>query len=228
MSETFGLVIFGLIVGFFALLFWLTYARVETGAKFASERGWEFQDLLPQFGRAQRQHIFRSASPDGILWELVINLKQSDTQTVPIASTVWSVAQIHSRRGLVLLGPALGASFDQFDFTHPVITLFLRVILGDEADQISHLQRVPLEGQSKLTVLATNPDEARRMITLELLEHYQTWLKTYTGEDLFPVLYVNQQRVQIKVKNPLTKATDADAFVAFCLNVAHCLKQGSS
>jgi hypothetical protein len=219
MPNYIGLLILGVIIAFFIILFLVTYRRVEIGAAFAKERGWEFQDVLPQFGQAQRQRLFRGMSADGVSWEMIVNLKQSTSRAVPVASTIWSTDQIRSSSGIVLIGPTLDPSFEQFDLSNPIITMFFRMILGDDADQMSDLQRVLIPEQSTVNVLATNREYARAIVTAEVLDCYQKWLMTYKHEEYFPVLFLNRDHLQFKVQRALTKAADADAFVNLCLNV---------
>lgn len=219
-----GLIIFGAILALFALLLIPYFKRVETGAEFANERGWQFQDVLPQPGRAQRQHVFRGRSSDGIEWEMVMNLKQSTTKTIPVASTIWSTDQIRSRSGIVLIGPKLDKYFDTLDLSNPLVTMFFRMVLGDEADQISDLRRVQIEGQDNMTVLATDSEYGQKIVTSEVLGCYQDWGKDYKGEDHFPILFLGENRLQFKVKRALTKAAEADAFVNFCVRVGTFVK----
>lgn len=227
MSEYVGLLALGIVGVFFAILliyYFRTMPRVETGAEFAKERGWQFQDVLPQFGRAQRQHIFRGRSPDGIAWEMVINLKQSSSRHIPIASTIWSTDQIRSNKEIVLVGPKLDPSFDDFNLSNPLVTLFFRMILGDEADQISELKRVPIADQNTMTILATDSEYGKKIVTSEVLGCYQDWGKDYKGEDRFPILFLGRNALQFKVKSALTKAAEADTFANFCLKVATLVK----
>lgn len=228
MPEYIGLIIFGAILALFALLLIPYFKRVETGAEFANERGWRFQDVLPQPGRAQRQHVFRGRSSDGIEWEMVINLKQSTTKTIPVASTIWSTDQIRSRSGIVLIGPKLDKYFDTLDLSNPLVTMFFRMVLGDEADQISDLRRLQIEGQDNMTVLATDSEYGKQIVTSEVLGCYQDWGNEYKGEDRFPILFLGENRLQFKVKRSLTKAAEADAFVNFCLKVATLMKMNIS
>jgi hypothetical protein len=230
MSEYVGLIALGVVGAFFAVLlmyYFKTMQRVETGAEFAHERGWQFQDVLPQFGHAQRQHIFRGRSAEGFEWEMVINLKQSTTQTIPVASTVWSTDQIRSSNGIVLVGPKLDKLFDSLDLSNPLVAMFFRMILGDEADRIDDLKRVTIEGLCDLTVLATDSEYGKKIVTSELLDCYQNWMKTYKGEERFPVLLLSKDRFQFKVKRVLTRAAEADAFVNFCLRVALSVKMST-
>jgi hypothetical protein len=231
MSEYGGLIALGVVGTFFAVLliyYFKTMQRVETGEQFAHERGWQFQDVLPQLGHAQRQYIFRGRSADkGIEWEMVINLKQSTTQTIPIASTVWSTDQIRSSNGIVLVGPKLDKFFDTLDLSNPMVTMFFRMILGDEADRIGDLKRVTIEGTSNLTVLATDSEYGKKIITSEVLDWYQDWIKRYKGEERFPVLFLSNDRFQFKVKRTLTRAAEADAFVNFCLGVASSVRMST-
>jgi hypothetical protein len=230
MSEYVGLIALGVVGAFFAVLlmyYFKTMQRVETGEQFAHERGWQFQDVLPQLGHAQRQHIFRGRSADGIEWEMVINLKQSTTQTIPVASTVWSTDQIRSRNGIVLVGPKLDKFFDSLDLSNPLVAMFFRMILGDEADRIGDLKRVTIEGPSNLTVLANDSKYGKKIVTSEVLDYYQDWVKRYKGEERFPVLFLSNDRLQFKVKRALTRAAEADAFVNFCLRVASSVRMNT-
>jgi hypothetical protein len=228
MPEYIGLIIFGAILALFAILLIPHFKRVETGAEFASKRGWQFQDVLPQPGRAQRQHVFRGRSSDGIEWEMVINLKQSTTETIPVTSTIWSTEQIRSSSGIVLIGPKLDKYFDSLDLSNPVVSMFFRMILGDEADQISNLKRLPIEGQSNLTVLATDSEYGQKIVTSEVFSCYQDWRKEYKEEKRFPILFLGENRLQFKVKRALTNAAEADAFVNFCSRVATLVKMNVS
>jgi hypothetical protein len=227
MVDYMGLLVFGIVCVFFAILlvyYFKTTLRVETGAEFAQKRGWQFQDVLPQFGRAQRQHIFRGTSPEGLTWELAINLKQSTTGTIPVASTIWSTDQIRSRQGIVLIGPKLDKFFNTLDLSNPLTTMFFRMILGDEAEQIPNLKRLPIEGQHNLTVLATESEYGQQIVSTEVLGSYQDWSKKYKGEDYVPIFFLGKNTCQFKVKKALTKAIEADAFVNFCLRVATLVK----
>lgn len=228
MPEYIGLIILGAIFALFAFLLIPHFKRVETGAKFASERGWQFQDVLSQLGRAQRQHVFRGRGAEGIEWEMVINLKQSTTETTPVASTIWRANQIRSSSGIVLIGPKLDKYFDSLDFSNPVVSIFFRMILGDEADQVSDLKRVPIESQSNLTVLATDSEYGQKIATSEVLGCYQDLGKDYKGEDRFPILFLGENGLQFKMKRALTKAAEADAFVNFCSRVATLVKMNIS
>lgn len=219
-----GLMILGAIAVLFVILLRPYFKGIETNAEFANERGWQFQDVLPQFGHAQRQHIFHGRSSEGIEWELVINLKQSSTRTMPVASTIWSTEQIRSSNGIVLIGPKLDKLFDTLDLSNPLVTMFFRMILGDEAERIADLKRVSIEGQGDLTVLAVDSEYGQKIVTSEVLACYQHWSKEYKGEERFPVLFLGKNRLQFKVKRALTKAAEADAFVNFCLNVTALVK----
>ncbi len=219
-----GLLILAAIGALFAILLIPYFKRVETGSEFAHKRGWQFQDVLPQLGRAQRQHIFRGRSADGIEWEMVINLKRSTSRAIPVASTIWSTSQIWSSNGIVLIGPKLDKYFDTLDLSNPLVTMFFRTILGDEAEQISELKRMPIEGQSNLTVLVTDSEYGKKIVTSEVLGYYQDWGKDYKGEERFPILFLGKDRLQFKVKRALTKAAEADVFVNFCVKVAAFVK----
>lgn len=222
MSELIGLGVFALIVaGFVALFFWTNAGRrVEINAEFARERGWQFEDRLPQLGRAQRQHILRGTSADGLAWELTLNLAQSNTTTVPATSTIWQTAQVRSAHGLVLIGPQLDKSFDTLDFSHPLLKMGLQMMLGDTAEQVPDLQRVPMPDQAALTILATDAEYARQVITAPILEAYGRWMQTYRGKERVPICVLRDTSLEIKVQAAFTKAADLDAFVALCLDMA--------
>lgn len=221
MSQILGLVALGIIIGGFVLLFFLfnRAQRVEINAEFARERGWQFQDVLPQFGCAQRQHILRGSSPDGLEWEMVIHLQQSTTTTVPPASTLWSTDQIRSEKGLVLIGPQVDKSFDTLDLSHPLLNALLRMMLGDAADQLPQLQRVPMTSPTVLTVLATDIEYGQTIITPKILDCYQDRLDVYPGEKHFPILLLRDTGLQIKVREALNKTAEVDAFVNFCVHL---------
>ena len=101
-------------------------------------------------------------------------------------------------------------------------------MLGDEADQISDLKRMQIEGQNNLTVLATDSEYGQKIVTSEVLNCYQDWTKDYKGEDHFPILFLGKNSLQFKVKKALTKAAEADVFVNFCLRVATFVKRNIS
>lgn len=226
MSQILGLVVLGIIIGGFVLLFFFLNRtqRVEVNGEFARERGWQFQDALPQFGRAQRQHILRGSSPDGLEWEMIIHLQQSTTTTVPTASTVWSTKQIRSEKGLILIGPQLDKTFDTLDLSHPLLKIGLSVMLGDEASHIPELQRVPMASPNALTVLATDIEYAQTIVTPEILECYGDWTSGYPGKKRLPICLLKDNGLQIKVQKALIKAAGVDAFVRFCLKIAMLMK----
>ena len=222
MSGYIGLLILGLIIAFFVILFlYLNRMRqVETGAEFARERGWQFQDALPQFGHAQRQQVYHGRSSEGLEWEMIINLGKSTTQTIPMASTIWSTEQIKSDHGIVLVGPKLDKFFDTLDLSNPLVTMFFRMILGDEADQIHNLQRLPIEGQETLTVLTTDSEYGEKIVSSKVLGYYQDWRNIYKDTDRCPIFFLGKNGLQFKVKKALMKAAEAEAFVDFCIKIA--------
>ncbi len=226
MANMLGLLVFALIVaGFVALFFYLNLQqRVEIDAAFAGERGWQFEDLLPQFGRAQRQHILRGRSDTGTEWEVIISLQQATTMAVPVASTMWNTQQVRSANGLVLIGPQLDKSFDTLDLSHPLVKMGLKMMLGDTAEQIPDLQRVPMPGQDALTVLAVDGTYAQTIVTSTILDSYGMWMQRYGGKELVPICVLRDTSLQIKVQKALTKAADVDAFVRFCCDIAALMK----
>jgi hypothetical protein len=221
MSQIVGLLVLGLIIGGFALLFFVLNCgqRVEINAEFARQREWRFQDVLPQFGRAQRQHILQGNSSDGLEWEMVIYLQQSTTTTVSTASTIWSTEQIRSEKGLVLVGPQLDKTFDALDLSHPLLNTVLKTMLGDEADQLPQLQRVPMIFPTALTVFAADIEYGKTIITPKILDCYQGWRHVYPGEKYFPILLLRNSSLQMKIRKALIKAAEVDAFVNFCVHL---------
>jgi hypothetical protein len=223
MSETIGLIIFAAMLTVLAILlvnYFRKRERIEIDEAFARARGWEYRDALPQFGRAQRQRVFGPADPDPFPWELTISLPQpGSSATVPVASTVWRTEQVRLEQGVCVIGPLLSQPIGQIDLSSSLMSGLFRLFLGDDVAHLASLQQVILPDTARLTILATDPQQASELLTDEVIDQYDDWLNRFPDEHFFPVLLLNETGLQFKVRKALTKARHADSFVKFCIEV---------
>jgi hypothetical protein len=230
MSETIGLIIFAAMLTVLAVLlvdYFRKRERVEIDEAFAQARGWEYRDALPQFGRAQRQRVLSPADLDPFPWELIILLPQAGSSaTVPVSSTVWRTTRVRLERGVCVIGPPLSQPIGQIDLSSPIVSGLFRLFLGDDALQLANLQQVLLPDTARLTVLATDPQQASDLLKDEMIDQYDAWLNRFPDEGCFPVLLLNETELQFKVRKALTKASDVDSFVEFCIAVTSSMPGG--
>ena len=223
MSETIGLIIFAVMLTVLAILlvdYFRKREKIEIDEAFAQTRGWKYRDALPQFGRAQRQRVFGPTDPNPFPWELIISLPQAGSSaTMPVTSTVWRTAQVRLEQGVCVIGPLLSQPIGQIDLSSPIMSGLFRLFLGDDVLHLASLQQVTLPDTTRLTVLATDPQQASELLKDEVIDRYDGWLNRFPDEDCFPVLLLNATELQFKVRKALTKASDADSFVKFCIEV---------
>ena len=220
MSETMGLVIFGILLAVMAILL-VDYSRrrerIETDAAFAQERGWSYKEILPGLGQSQRQRVFAPIDPEPLPWKMTISLPQSSSSTsVPAMSTVWYTTQVRSRYGTCIIGPVLPQPMEKLDLSSPIVTGLLRLFLGSDAQPLTELQVASLPDTVKLTILSTDPEHILEIIKNDVIDWYDDWLNRFPEEDCFPIMIFDEHKLRVKTRKALTKASEADAFVRFC------------
>ncbi len=222
MSNFAGLILLAIIFGGMAVLFWYTRSsdKIEINESFAMERGWDFKDVLPQFGQAQRKRILKADSP--FTWELEISLRQSTVNTsIPATSTIWRTGEVGLDEGMIVIGPKLSGGMSDIDLSSPLVAAFFRFFMaGDLANEISNLKPTDMPDGENLTILATDPNRAPAVLYAGLMEEYRLWLTRFKKEESFPVMLLNPNRLQFKTRKALKKADEVDQFVDFAIRSA--------
>jgi hypothetical protein len=221
MSNIAGLILLVIIFAGMAALFWYTRSsdKLEINESFAMERGWDFKDVLPQFGQAQRKRILKTDTP--FSWEVEISLQQSTNDvSIPVTSTIWRTDEIHLDEGMIVIGPKLTGGMEDIDLSSPLVSTFFRIFRGDLANEIGNLKPVDMPYNGNLTILATDPDRASAVLDDGVLEEYRLWLTRYDKEETFPVMLLSQDWLQFKVRKALKKADEVDQFVDFSIRAA--------
>ena len=221
MSNIAGLILLVIIFAGMAALFWYTRSsdKLEINESFAMERGWDFKDVLPQFGQAQRKRILKADTP--FSWEVEISLQQSTSDvSIPVTSTVWRTDEIHLDEGMIVIGPKLTGGMEGIDLSSPLVTTFFRIFLGDLANEIGKLKPADIPDSGNLTILATDPNCVPAVLDVGIFEEYRLWLTRFRKEETFPVMLLSQDWLQFKVRKALKKADEVDQFVDFSIRAA--------
>lgn len=221
MSNIAGLILLVIIFAGMAALFWYTRSsdKLEINESFAMERGWDFKDVLPQFGQAQRKRILKADTP--FSWEVEISLQQSTSDvSIPVTSTVWRTDEIHWDEGMIVIGPKLTGGMEHIDLSSPLVSTFFRFFMGDLANEIANLKPADMPDSGKLTILATDPNRVPAVLDDGVFEEYRLWLTRFKKEETFPVMLLSQHWLQFKVRKALKKADEVDQFVDFSIRSA--------
>ncbi len=201
--------------------------KIEINESFAMERGWDFKDVLPQFGQAQRKRILKADTPFN--WELEISLKQSTSDvSIPVTSTIWRTDEIRLDKGMIVIGPKLSSGMEDIDLSSPLVATFFGFFMGDLANEISNLKPADMPGGKNLTILATDPNRVPAVLDAGVSEEYRLWLTRFKKRETFPVMLLSQNWLQFKTRKALKKADEVDQFVDFSIRSAQKIQTAST
>jgi len=229
MSNLAGLILLATIFGGMAVLFWYTRSsgKMEINESFAMERGWDFKDVLPRFGQAQRKRMLKADNP--FPWELEISLRQSTSDvSIPVTSTIWKTDEVRLDEGMIVIGPKLTGGMEDIDLSSPLVAPFFRIFMGDLANEIGNLKPASMPASGNFMILASDPNRVPAVLDEGVLEEYRLWLTRFKKEETFPVMLLTPNWLQFKIRKALKKADEVDRFVDFSIRSAQKIQTASA